>query len=187
MESDLVARIGVGVMSPSALQDAFDHHVWATLRLLDACGSLPPEQLEATVPGVYGSILQTLRHTVGADTWYLFVLTAGAVPNIDEDAMSLPQLRAEMARNGPRWREYLADAPDPAEVVVHGGGELRTHAPIGIRLAQALHHGTDHRSQVCTALTVLGMEPPVVEVWELARKDGRMFTVESRGGPNPSP
>jgi hypothetical protein len=30
------------------------------------------------------------------------------------------------------------------------------------------------------------MEPPVVEVWELARKDGRMFTIESQGAPDSS-
>ena len=54
-----------------------------------------------------------------------------------------------------------------------------THAPLGIRLAQALYHGTDHRSQVCTALTALGIEPPAIETWDLAREDGRMFTIES--------
>ncbi len=38
--------------------------------------------------------------------------------------------------------------------------------PAGIRLAQVLHHGTDHRSQICTALTTLGHEPPEIDVWE---------------------
>lgn len=161
-------------MSDQALADAFDHHVWATLRLLDACSQLTPEQLEATVPGVYGSILQTLRHTVGADTWYLFVLTAGRVANVDEDSMSLSELRAEMARNGPRWRAYLGSEPDARNVVAHGGGEVKTHAPIGIRLAQALHHGTDHRSQVCTILTTLEIEPPDIAVWAMAEEDGRL-------------
>lgn len=165
----------------AALRDAFDHHVWATLRLLDACTNLTTEQLEATVPGVYGSIFHTLRHTVGADTWYLFVLTAGRIPTIDEESMTLPELRAEMGRNGPRWRDYLAEDPDPEQVVVHGGGERRTHAPIGIRLAQALHHGTDHRSQVCTILTSIGIEPPDVAVWAMAEEDGRLQDVPASG------
>ena len=39
---------------------------------------------------------------------------------------------------------------------------------MGIRLAQAIHHGTDHRSQVCTALTTLGIEPPAIDVWDYA-------------------
>jgi uncharacterized damage-inducible protein DinB len=48
-----------------------------------------------------------------------------------------------------------------------------THAPLGIRLAQAIHHGTDHRSQVCTALTSLGMEPPFIDVWDFGDATGR--------------
>ena len=45
-------------------------------------------------------------------------------------------------------------------------------APIGLRLAQALHHGTDHRSQICTALTSLGVEPPSIDVWTFGVIDG---------------
>jgi uncharacterized damage-inducible protein DinB len=42
-------------VSRSPLVDAFDHHVWATLQLIDACSELSPEQLATTVPGTYGS------------------------------------------------------------------------------------------------------------------------------------
>jgi uncharacterized damage-inducible protein DinB len=48
-----------------------------------------------------------------------------------------------------------------------------THAPLGVRLAQAIHHGTDHRSQICTALTTLGIEPPWIDVWDYAEAVGR--------------
>ena len=50
-------------MSNSLMGDAFAHHVWATLRVIDVCLELSPEQLETTVPGTYGSILDTVRHT----------------------------------------------------------------------------------------------------------------------------
>ena len=49
-------------MSGSLLDDAFAHHVWASLRLIDTCLVLTPEQLNAPVPGTYGSILETMRH-----------------------------------------------------------------------------------------------------------------------------
>jgi uncharacterized damage-inducible protein DinB len=52
-----------------------------------------------------------------------------------------------------------------------------SQAPLGIRLAQATHHGTDHRSQVCTALTTLGVEPPAIDVWDYAWKDDRLVEV----------
>ena len=75
------------------------------------------------------------------------------------------------------WQRLVAGDIDPAIVVIeHDASGYDTHAPLGIRLAQALHHGTDHRSQVCTALTTLGLEPPAIDVWDFGARDGRVFT-----------
>ena len=165
-------------MSSSLLGEGFGHHVWATLRVIDACLALSPEQLETAVPGTYGSILDTARHTVGADSWYLFALTGGRSPRIDEDHMDLPELRATMEGNGTTWSSLLAEDLDPDAVVVRRRDDgSETHAPMGIRLAQALHHGTDHRSQICTALTTLGIEPPAIDVWDFGVQNGRVVEV----------
>ena len=165
-------------MSPSLLGDAFAHDAWATLRLLGTCRSLSPEQLATGSPGTYGSILETMRHIVGADCSYLFVLTGGRVPVIDEDHMDLPELRAAMEGNTAAWSSLLARDPNPDSVLVrHRDDGSESGAPLGIRLAQALHHGTDHRSQVCTALTALGLEPPAIDVWDFAAQDGRLVEV----------
>ena len=59
-------------MSRSLLADAFEHHEWATLQVIDACTLLTAKQLETTVPGTYGSVIATMRHLVGADASYLF-------------------------------------------------------------------------------------------------------------------
>jgi uncharacterized damage-inducible protein DinB len=160
------------------LDDAFAHHVWATLRLIDACLELSPEQLQTSVPGTYGSILDTQRHLVGADASYLFVTTKGRSPKIDEDRMDLSELRAVMVDHGPAWSELLAKGPEPDAVVTRqrdDGSQL--HAPMGIRLAQAVHHGTDHRSQICTALTTLGVEPPFIDVWDFGEQAGSVIEV----------
>ena len=165
-------------MSTSLLGDAFGHHVWATLRLLDACIALSPDQWETAVPGTYGSILETQRHIVGADAWYLFALTEGKTPRIDEDHMDLSELRAAMVSNGAAWSSLLAHDIDPNAVVVRRRDDgSETHASFGIRLAQALHHGTDHRSQICTALTSLGVEPPLIDVWDFGAEDGRVVEI----------
>ena len=163
-------------MSTPLLADAFAHHVWATLRLLDACLTLDPAQLETGVPGTYGSILDTMRHTVGADASYLNALTGGRVPAIDEDTMDLAELRAVMQGHGPAWSALLAQDLDADVVIVRRRADgSESHAPIGIRIAQALHHGTDHRSQVCTALTALGVEPPAIDAWDFADAQGRLI------------
>jgi uncharacterized damage-inducible protein DinB len=165
-------------MNRSVLDDAFGHHVWATLRLVDVCLELSPEQLETAVPGIYGSILDTVRHLVGADSSYLFSMTGGRTTLIDEDHMDLPELRAAMEGHTAAWSSLLAQDPDPDAIVVRRRDDgSETHAPIGIRLAQALHHGTDHRSQICTALTALGVEPPAIDVWDFGGMDGRVVEI----------
>jgi uncharacterized damage-inducible protein DinB len=165
-------------MSRSLLEDAFGHHVWATLRLLDVCLALSPERLETSVPGTYGSILDTLRHLVGGDSSYLFVLGPEHSPLIEEEHMDLIELRAEMQGHGDAWTQVLSQDVDPDVVLVRRRDDgSETHAPVGIRLAQALHHGTDHRSQICTALTTLGVEPPFIDVWDFGQQDGRVVEV----------
>src|SRR6202795_2872376 len=69
----LTSRASATVMAmPSPLlADAFGHHVWATIRLLDACTALDDAQLATIVPGTYGSIIDTLRHVVDGDVFYL--------------------------------------------------------------------------------------------------------------------
>jgi uncharacterized damage-inducible protein DinB len=173
-------------MQTPLLADAFNHHVWASVRVLDACAALDDARLATTVPGTYGSILDTLRHLVDGDVFYLDVLRGRSEP-FDKERSDIPMLRAVMEAHGPVWQGLLAGDPDPSTVVVeYEDSGYETHAPLGIRLAQALYHGTDHRSQVCTALTSLGIEPPAIEVWDFAREDGRFFTIPTSGA-KPAP
>ncbi|HUP15297.1 MAG TPA: DinB family protein [Acidimicrobiia bacterium] len=166
-------------MPRSVIDDAFGHHVWAAVRLIDACLSLSPDQLETVVPGTYGSILDTQRHVVGSDSWYLFTLNGDRSFLIDEDHADLSELRSAMERNGPGWSRLLAQGLDPEAVLVEKDDDdgYQKHAPIGIRLAQAIHHGTDHRSQICTALTNLGLQPPAIDAWDFGLDDGRVAEV----------
>jgi uncharacterized damage-inducible protein DinB len=170
----------------SILADAFGHHVWATIAVLDACAALDESHLATTVPGTYGSILETLRHLVDGDVFYLNVLRGGDPEPFDEAASDIPALRAVMEAHAAEWKAVIAGELDPEIIVIeYEEGGYETHAPLGIRLAQALYHGVDHRSQVCTALTTLGLEPPSIEPWDYARRDGRFFTIETVHGGGP--
>ena len=124
--------------------------------------------------GTYGPIAATLHHLVESDAWYLFVLTDGRHPAIPEEPrLGLDELRAAAKANADAWTEFLNGDLDPeADNVVRRDG-WEYHVPLGVRLAQVVHHGTDHRSQVCTALTSLGIEPPEIDLWAYADATGR--------------
>lgn len=163
-------------MSSSLLEAAFAHHVWATLRVIDACLDLSVEELETSVPGTRGPVLETLRHVVLLDAFDLFILTGDRAFDIDEEEVSLAEARVLMERNGAGWAEYLSRSLDPDEMVheVDQTDGYQRWAPVGFRLAGTLQHGTDHRSQVCTALTTLGKEPPQIDVFAFGLEAGRI-------------
>jgi uncharacterized damage-inducible protein DinB len=169
-------------MSRSLLADAFAHHVWATLRLVDACLALGPEQLGTAVPGTYGSILETIRHIIGSDAFDLFVASDKRTPMIDADRMGLPELQAAMESNGVGWARLLEEDLDSDAVIreVDPDDGYQRDAPMGMRLAGTLDHGTDHRSQICTALTALGVKTPAISVFDFGLQDGRVVEVHPK-------
>jgi uncharacterized damage-inducible protein DinB len=162
----------------SLLDDAFAHHIWATERLIDACATLTREQLATSTPGTYGSIQATLAHLVSSDGWYLSFFRDQPAPIDQESNVTLADLRAAIAANGATWRDILAADPDPEADLVERGDGWEFHQPAGLRLAQAIHHGTDHRSQVGTALTSLGIEPPEIDLWAYGEATGRTRAIE---------
>ncbi len=157
----------------SLLHDALAHHVWATERLIDECAALTPEQLSTPTPGTYGSIHDTLRHLVITDCWYLTFFRDDPPRVGESDRVGLDTLRSAISANGADWQELLANPPDGETDVVERGDGWKFHSPLGLRLAQVIHHGTDHRSQICTALTSFGVEPPEIDLWAFGEATGR--------------
>lgn len=134
-------------------------------------GRSPSVDSRLTLKGTAGTVGQTFKLDSGMkgsarSTWWA------------PASMDLPALRAAMEGNGVAWSSLLAQDLDPDSVIVrHRDDGSESHDLMGIRLAQALHHGTDHRSQVCTTLTTLGVEPPAIDVWDFAEQAGRLVEV----------
>jgi len=162
--------------STSLLEDAFAHHAWATLRLIDTCEDLSPEQLRHTVPGTRGPIDETLAHVVDGDTWDLAVLEGASLTDIEDAGLDLGELRETTRRNAVRWSAFVSRSPDPDTVVVEVDPKdgFRRVASVGMWVAAALQHGSEHRSQISTALTTLGMRPPALDVFVFGVEVGRV-------------
>lgn len=165
-------------MPTSLLSDAFAHHVWATERLIDACTALSHEQLTTPAPGIFGSIMEMLGDLVNADGWYLSFFSEQAVGIAAAATTTLADVRSAVVSNGKAWTQLLVSDLDPDQDVVardDEGGEF--HAPLGLRLAQVIHHGTAHRNQICTALTSFGITPPPIDLWDFGEATGRTHDV----------
>jgi uncharacterized damage-inducible protein DinB len=149
------------------LLDMFRHHLWANLRLLDACAGLSDAQLDANTLGAFGSIRDTLTHLAGAEESYLARLTgerpADGIRRGEFPGMA--KLREHLLRSG----EGLIEVAGRANTVGHSRVAWEDRAwqvPASLILAQAINHATEHRAQIMVILTQQGIEPPEVSGWE---------------------
>jgi uncharacterized damage-inducible protein DinB len=163
------------------LELALGHNSWANLRLLEFCAAQDAALLEQPIVGTVGTVRQTLAHALSAEQRYLRRSGQPLENGFQEqDEPGLEAMRELAERLSVRWQEWSASSPDPASEIHGPQGSVR----LGIVLAQAIHHGSDHRSQVMTALSQLGLEPPVLDLWAYGTEIG--WVVPATTPPAPS-
>ena len=153
------------------LKTIFRHHLWANLRLFGACLDLTNEQLNAVIPGVYGTIWETLRHIVSAEQSYFSRISTGRMFQHPDEGppKGVPALIELVVANGEGFIEWAQKVQAGDRVDIDWDGELR-QVPKTIILNQVINHATEHRSQVMTMLTQIGIEPPDVSSWSYFRE-----------------
>ncbi len=154
----------------AVLRRAFGHHFWATSELLTRCLALSPEQLALSAPGTYGPILETFDHMVSSDRSYLSRLQGGGrLPRLN--AGGLQPLLDEFRRTSDRWLAYLDSAPDfDAPIDMQDG----TRVGAWVIVAQAIHHGNDHRTHIGTVMMRNGLTIPDLDPWTYALAAGAL-------------
>jgi uncharacterized damage-inducible protein DinB len=162
------------------LVEFFRHNAMMNGRLLAACRQLSPEQLAATVTGTYGTIGATLVHIANAQEGYAARLLDTERPErLPEDPFPGIEAVAErLALGDLQLEEAAARAGQDREVQVTGDDPPGTWTmPVSLFLLQAINHGTEHRSQIATILTSLGIEPPEMDGWAYFFESGHMVEV----------
>ncbi|HEU5012386.1 MAG TPA: DinB family protein [Roseiflexaceae bacterium] len=167
------------------LLDAFRHNSWATKQLIAACRGLSTEQLTIPAPGSFGNILETFNHIILSDAGYMRRLSSipAWAANGDESA-DLDQLEARVEETARIWEHVLAGPIDAEQILILDEGAYETHT--GVIIAQALHHGSAHREQICAMLTSFGLEPPDIQVWAYADATERGRERAANDEPPPS-
>jgi uncharacterized damage-inducible protein DinB len=154
--------------------DFFRQNEWASLRLIDACRPLTDEQLDATTEGTFGSIRATWRHIVSAEGGYATLL--GHEPSLrlgrDDPWPPWDALAEIVSANADALVAAAADPPDRLIRIRPDTDPEDVEA--AVILIQAFHHATDHRSQICTILTTLGIDPPGWSSWDWGDAVGRL-------------
>ncbi len=160
------------------LREPFLHHAWATAALLEYCRTLDADTLAATVPGTYGTVLDTLAHLIYSDAKYLACLTGHwpGEPWSRPDSFTLDLLTTQSAATAQLWETALPTL-DPAAACLWQAGGQAYHCLASTVLNQTLHHANEHRAQICTILGALGYQPPDLSGWDFAVATGQMRVV----------
>ena len=147
------------------LVQALRYNRWANIQLLDVCGKLPEDTLRLASSGTYGTIAATWLHLLAAEQRYLKRLV-GLEPQLSEkdDFPGIATLKEHAARSG----DELIDAvgrfdPDATS-------SRRDEFPVRnwLVMTQAIHHGNDHRTHICTILGQNRIDYGDVDVWAFA-------------------
>lgn len=162
------------------LVEAFRYHRWANLHLLDICGEMTEEQLQLTAPGTYGTLAATLQHMLDAERWYLWRL-GGQVGGFRKHHKfsGLAALRKLANVQGDQLID-LAKRARGQDVLVEKYGTESWKVDTGLILVQALHHGNDHRTHVCTILGANGIGYGEMDVWAYGDVTGAMVQIHAR-------
>ena len=162
------------------LAEFFRHNAMMNRRLVDACRQLSPEQLGSTSVGTYGSIGSTLVHIANAQEGYAArFLRTDRPERLPEDPFpGFEPLAERFAHGDAQLEEAARRADQDHEIQVTGDDPPGVwRMPASLLLLQAVNHGTEHRSQVATILTQLGVEPPEMDGWTYFLTSGRMVEV----------
>ena len=152
-------------MNYGDLETLIDYHYWARDRLLDAAGRLTPQQLTQDLGNSFPSILDTLRHLIGAEIVWRSRWSGESPETMPAlgDVSDLEGVRRAWTVEEWQVRQALADrgkAGVSGAVQYTGFNKQAQAQPFEHTLQHLVNHGTYHRGQITTMLRQLRVEPP---------------------------
>lgn len=154
----------MGTNDYSTVATLFRHNLWANLTLFELCAKLSEAQLDTKIVGTYGSIRETLQHITTSERSYITRIVTGKPYRHTQGQMTVSEMIEMLRGNGDL---YINNAPkvqanDQVEVDWEGTPRM---LPCSVLLTQAINHATEHRAQIMTTLTQIGIQPPDLDGW----------------------
>lgn len=162
----------------SDLSVPIEYDNWATEKLARFCAALPPEQRALTTPGTMGTIEATLIHLVGAKERYAAALQGTAPPDDavrEATTKDLGQVVARAKKLSESFTGFAKGDLDLDRIIERRGADGSTQRmPMGILIAQFLHHGNEHRAQLGSIFGANGIEPPHYSAFDWGHELGKV-------------
>jgi uncharacterized damage-inducible protein DinB len=150
----------------TTLLELIRYNNWANAQVLAACQKLTPDQLAATAPGAYGTIHRTLGHIIHAEADYVGRIT-GERPQPPfrwEDGHAVADLSAFAVQVAVALLD-AAQCIAPTHLVHEEEDGKFIDYQARHLFMQAINHGIEHRTNITTILSGLGLPTPEVDGW----------------------
>lgn len=163
--------------------DLANHTIWADRQLVGFLRAQDEATLNTVTGGAYGTILETFRHLIASDLSYLTRYLTGERPAPWDgyEAAGLDELSDKINELEVLWTAILQNSLGNESLGEARRDEGVINVKKGIYLTQAIHHANEHRAQICSALGLLGIDPPELSAWLYAVETGRAAPVSNPG------
>ena len=166
------------MIAENILEKLFEHNNWANLRIIQACSALSDEQLDATPQSATkGSIRRTLLHLVSSQRGYLSLLTLPVEARLHA-APAITDLKESARISGEGLLALVRDEP---------GQDLKPQLQTTdgyfvepwVVLVQVINHATEHREQIKSMLSTLGVTPPDIDGWDYGEATNALIPIST--------
>lgn len=163
-------------MTENFLARLFEHNNWANEKIIEVCLSLSDEQLDSPPKSATeGSIRDTLSHLVSAQFGYLRLLTLPREERLDKVDVPFAELAASLKDSGEKLLALAKETSKLPSARIHTRDNY--HVEAWVLMVQIINHATEHREQIKSMLTALGVEPPSIDGWDYGDVMGALVPV----------
>jgi uncharacterized damage-inducible protein DinB len=153
------------MMTENILARIFEHNNWANQKIMEACSILTDEQLDAPPQSATeGSIRSTLTHLVSAQYGYLRLLTLPLDERKDRVTLEFNELQDSLKQSGERLLELAGNVDKLPKSRLQTRDDY--HVEPWVLMVQIINHATEHREQIKSMLSALGITPPDIDGWD---------------------
>ena len=164
-------------MTENFLEKLFEHNNWANLRIIQACSALSDEQLDAEPQSAtQGSIRSTLSHLAGAQAGYLSLLTLPVEERV-RVTPAFDELQEFVSKSGEGLLALARGVQKPLKP------QLQTRdgyfVESWVLMVQIIKHATEHREQIKSMLSALGVIPPDIDGWSYGEATNALIPIST--------
>jgi uncharacterized damage-inducible protein DinB len=163
-------------MTENLLVKLFEHNNWANQKIIQACSALGDEQLDAEPQSVTkGTIRRTLVHLVSSQQSYLRTLTLPLEERLDSITVDFAELQESINKSGEGLLALARGERKPFN------SQLQTrdgyYVEPWVLMVQIINHATEHREQINSMLSALGITPPDLDGWSFGEATNALVPI----------